>query len=282
MKKLIGLLAVAFSLSACSRVPAGHVGVQFNNYGDDKGVSTVVLDPGTYAPGWNTKIELMPTFTQSDKWTQSSGEGKAKDEAIRFQVGGGIEVITDIQIAYHVEKSNAVKVFNKYRKPIEEISDNFLRSYVRDEFNVEGTKYDVESLQGAGKAQLLADVQKRVIARADEIGITVESISYLGALHFPANVVASINAKIQATQDAMKVENEVRKTKAEQEKVMVVADAQVQVAKAEAQAIELRGAAYRNNPQVLQREIAEMSANALRDTHVQIIGAMPTLFKDVK
>jgi regulator of protease activity HflC (stomatin/prohibitin superfamily) len=282
LMRFVAIAALALGLSACNNVPNGFVGVQFNKFGDDRGVDSKVLDPGRYMAGWNTSVELLPTFTQADMWTARSEESKKPDQSIQFQVAGGIGVSTDIQISYHVEKANAIKVFQKYRQPIDVISDSFLRTFVRDEFNEAGTKYDVESLQGDGKAKLLKEVNDAVIKRAATIGITVESISYLGKLHFPDNVVASINAKIQATQDAMKVENEVRRTKAEQEKVVVTAQAQVEVAQAEAKAIELRGQAYRNNPQVMQMEIARMQAEALRDTKIQYLGTMPTMFKSAQ
>lgn len=277
--RTIAIIAIAIGLTACNNVPNGFVGVQFNKFGDDRGVDTHLLEPGRYMASYNTNVELLPTFTQSDKWMARSDDGKTPDQAIQFQAAGGIKVKQDIQIAYHVEKGDAIKVFQKYRQPIDVISDSFLRSFVRDEFNESGVKYDVESLQSSGAAKLLDEVTKKVQARAKVIGITVESLSYLGAPHFPDNVVASINAKIQATQDAMKVENEVRRTKAEQEKIVVAAQAQVEVAQADAKAIELRGQAYRNNPQIMQMEIAKMQSDALRETKIQYLGTLPTMFK---
>lgn len=280
--RAFAILAIAIGLSACTRVPNGNVGVQYNKFGDDRGVDTKVLQPGTYFPGWNTEIELLPTFTQSDKWMAKADDGKTPDQSIEFQAAAGIKVTTDVQISYHVKETDAIKVFKKYRQPIEVVSDNFLRSFVRDEFNSLGIKYDVESLQGEGKTKLLNEVEAAVKARAAEIGITVEQISYLGSLQYPQNVVASINAKIQATQDAMKVENEVRRTRAEQEKKVVEAEAQVKVAEAEAKAIDLRGEAYRRNPQIVNLEIAKLQAEALRDTKVQYLGTMPTMFKQTQ
>jgi regulator of protease activity HflC (stomatin/prohibitin superfamily) len=283
VKRIINLIMAMclLGLAACAKVESGHVGVKVNLYGDDRGVSQEVLGPGRYLVGWNTQIFEYPTYTYTDKWTKDPHEGSPVNQEIAFQAAGGITVSTDLAIAFHINATDVPKVFQKYRRGVDEISDTFLRNMVRDEMNRLGIGYDAESLLGSGKQKLLADVTKAVQARAEEIGIQVESLSYLSELRFPPQVTASINAKIQATQDAMTVENEVRKTKAEAEKQVVKADAQVRVAQAEAQAIEERGKAYRDNPQVLQLEIAKLNAEALRETKVQILGTMPTLFRDV-
>lgn len=265
------IAAATIMLTACgSTVPSGHVGVKVSKYGDDRGVSMTVLTPGRYYLGWNTDLFLFPTFTQTDKWTKSHNEGKAADESITFQAQGGIGVNVDIGVAYHVESGNAAKVFQKYHRGIEEISDNFMRNMVRDALNEHGTNYDVEALQGAGKQKLIDEVIKDVQKQAAVVGITVESLSYLSDLRFPPNVVAAINSKIQATQDAMRVENEVRKTKAEAEKQIVTAQAQVQVAKAEAESTRVRGEALRQNQDVLKLKEVENQAEAIKKWNGQL------------
>jgi len=278
----LAVMAAVSTLSGCGQVvEAGHVGLKIEKYGDSRGVQNDVLGPGRYWVGWNTDVVQFPTFTQTTKWTKTANEGKPIDESISFQVAGGITANTDLAVSYHVEQVNVPKIYQKYRQGLEEVSDNALRNMVRDEMNSAGLKYTVEELQGEGKAKLMKDVVDSVQLKAQNIGITVESISWLNDLRWPENVRNSINAKIQATQDAMRVENEVRKTKAEQEKTVVVAEAQVHVAEAEAKSIELRGRAYKDNPQVLQLELAKLQADALSNTKVQVMGTMPTLFRNI-
>lgn len=258
-------LCATLLLSACDNVPAGYVGVKVDKYGDDRGVQAEVLKPGRYFTGINTTIFEFPTFTQTDKWQEkSSADEKAPNQSITFQASGGIAVNTDIGISFHVDPANVPKVFQKYRRGIDEISDNFLRNMVRDELNTLGIKYDVESLQGTGKEDLLKHVEANVKAKAAEIGVTVEDLSYLSGLRFPGNVVAAINAKIQATQDAMRIENEVRQTKAQAEKQVVSAEAQVKVAEAEARAMKLRGDALRANSDVLRIKELDNQAEAIK------------------
>jgi regulator of protease activity HflC (stomatin/prohibitin superfamily) len=270
MKRFLTILAtigLALGLSACSYVESGYVAVKVNAYGDDRGVQQEVLGPGRYMSGPNTTFHKFPTFTITDKWQR-----KAEiDQSITFQAAGGISVNGDYAIAFHIEPANVPKVFQRYRRGVDEISDNFLRNMVRDELNRLAVSYEVETLQAEGKQKLLDDVTANVQKAAAAVGITVEDISYISELRFPANVVAAINAKIEATQQAMKVENEVRRTKAEAEKAVVAAEAQVRVAQAEAQAIAARGAALRANGEALKLRELENQAAAIEKWN----GALP-------
>ena len=271
MKKIFSLITLLTVLSACSKVEVGYVGVKVDKYGSERGVNTELLEPGSYFTGWNTDVHGYPTFTKMDKWTKSSAEGKPIDESLSFQIGGGILVNTDIGIAYHIEKSNVIKVFQKYRQPIAEVSDNALRNLVRDELNRAGVKYDVEALQGKGKIDLMNEVTASVQASSLVLGITVESVSFINEMRYPAAIVEAMNAKIHATQVAMQIENEVRQTRATSEKLIVQADAQVKVAQAEAQAMELRGKAMQANPNLLELKKLEVQQAAISKWN----GALP-------
>jgi regulator of protease activity HflC (stomatin/prohibitin superfamily) len=59
------------------------------------------------------------------------------------------------------------------------------------------------------------------------IGIEVSRLYLIGRFHFPQNVIAALNAKIEASQRAQQRENELREAEAEAKK---------QIAKAEGQA----------------------------------------------
>lgn len=264
MKKIFAMLLIMSALSACSNVEVGYAGVKVDKYGDDRGVNAEVLGPGRYFTGFNTTVYEYPTFTKTDKWTKSSNEGKAADESISFQISGGILVNTDIGISYHVDKTDITKVFQKYRTDIDTVSDGPLRNMVRDELNRAGIKYDVESMQGEGKIKLMNEVMGDIQAKAKAIGVTVETISFINDMRYPAAITQAMNAKIQATQDAMRIENEVRQTKATSEKLIVQADAQVKVAEAEAKAMELRGKAMQQNINLLELKRLEVQQEAVK------------------
>ncbi|WNL46046.1 prohibitin family protein [Dyella sp. BiH032] len=278
MKRLT-MMAVALCallLAACDKVPAGHVGVKFQLYGDGKG-SLQEMPPGRYWVGWGYEMYTFPTFTQTYTFTRSASEGRPVDESLSFQTAQGLTVNADVGITYHIDPTKVALIFQKYRKGIDEITDIYLRNMVRDALVKEAAGLDIESVYGKGKARLIEAVQQDVAAEVAPVGIVVEKIYWVGELRLPDNVVQSINAKIQATQMAEQRQNEVAQAQAEAQKLEAEAQGKAQaaitIAEAEAKAIALKGDALRQNPNVVQ-----MSAIEKWDGHLPTYnggGALP-------
>lgn len=241
-KSLLGCAALCL-LAACSKVPAGNVGIKVHLLGSDKGVDTEVLSPGRYWIGWNQDLFIFPTFTQNYTWTASAHEGSAADESISFQTVEGLTVSADMGISYHIEADKVALVFQKYRKGVDEITNIYLRNMVRNALVTQASTRTIETVYGSGKADLIAAVQKEVSEQVRPLGIIVEQLNWVGDLRLPATVTAAINAKIQATQQAQQRENEVATAKAEAQKAVAVAqgeaDSVLIKAQAEAKANEL-------------------------------------------
>lgn len=218
----------AMVLTACAKVPAGNVGVKFDLYGGDKGVTGEVVGPGKYLLGWNEEIYLFPTFSQNDTWVKTD----ALDESISFQDKGGTQINADVGITYSVRADKADTVFQKYRKGIDEISDIYMRNMVRDAINSETSTMDVDDIYGSGKEELMTRVTARVREQVEPIGIDVEKIYWVSALRLPANITKAINNKIEATQRAQQTQNEVERTKAEAEKRIIEAESQAKANRA--------------------------------------------------
>ena len=256
------LIAVASILvGACSKVPAGNVGVKVYLLGSDKGVDSEELGPGRYWIGVNEDLFLFPTFTQNYTWTQSPTEGSLDDESLSFQTVEGLTVNADVGISYRLAPDRINDVFQKYRRGIEEITDTFLRNMVRDALVKTASTLPIESVYGSGKAELIENVQTEVTNQVADIGIVIEKVYWIGELRLPPSVIKSINAKIEATQMAQQRRNEVEQAKAEADKQIEsargTAESQLTIARAEAQAINIKGEALRNNPQVLQLQAIE-------------------------
>jgi regulator of protease activity HflC (stomatin/prohibitin superfamily) len=215
--KTMGIITLTSALAACSQVPAGYRGVIVNLYGSDKGVSEQSVGVGRYFLGWNSELYLFPTFLQNYSW---------KDEqAITMQTSEGLSIRTDAGITYNIQPDNVVKVFTKYRLGISEITNTFLHNMVRDAMNEVASTMTVEQIYGAQKENFIKRVNDIVKKQAVETGIEVDKIYLIGSFELPDSVVASINSKIQASQNAMKVENEVATARAEAQKTIVDAEA---------------------------------------------------------
>lgn len=254
--RYVGAFALVLMLAACGKVPAGNVGVKVDLYGNSRGVQQQVLGPGRYYVGWNQELYLFPTFTQNYTWTKDPREGSPTDESISFQSGQGMTLNADVGITYHLERDKIPQIFQKYRSGVNEITHSYLHNIVRNAFTDQASELDVEQIYGAGKTKFIKSVLDEVRSQVGPIGINVENIYLVGSLRLPRQVEASINAKIQATQDAQRAENQVAQAKAEAQKEVAIAaghaQAKIEVAKADAEAIEIKGKALRDNPLVLK------------------------------
>ena len=262
MKRVLtlSLSLCALLLAACSKVPAGNVGVKFQMYGDGKG-ALQELPPGRYWVGWGYELYTFPTYTQTYTFTRSASEGRPVDESLSFQTSQGLTVNADVGITYHIDPARVTLIFQKYRKGIDEITDVYLRNMVRDALVKQAAGLDIESVYGRGKANLIEAVQRDVSDEVAPVGIVVEKIYWIGELRLPENVVQSINAKIQATQMAEQRKNEIAQAQAEAAKEVAMAEgkakAQLAIAEAEAQAIRVKGDALRANPDIIHMTAVE-------------------------
>ena len=256
MKKILAVVAFAFLMTGCTNVPPGYVGVIVHKLGGDKGVDNEEVGPGRVWLGWNDELFTFPTFSQTQVWTQDRTEGSPNDDSITFQTKEGLSANTDIGITYSIDPKKVSVVFQKYRKGIEEITNVYLRSMVRDALVTAASNREIESVYGAGKAELLDAVKTRVAKETTEIGINVENIYRIGSMRLPESIIDSINKKAKASQMTSQREQEIQQSKAEADKKIQEArgeaESKLAVAKANAEAINIEGDALRNNPQVLE------------------------------
>lgn len=277
MRILLVLFVMSFMVGCGSKVPAGYVGIKVNLLGSSKGVDSEELGPGRYWIGMNEDLFLFPTFAQNQVWTKDQAEGSPNDDSMTFQTVEGLSVNTDIGITYSINPAKVTQVFQKYRKGVDEITGIYLRNMVRDALVTEASSKPIESVYGVGKSDLIKAVEKIVKSQTTELGIIVERIYWIGELRLPRTVVASINAKIGATQMAAQRQNEVAQSRSEADKVIEQARGEAQsklaIAKAEAEAMTIKGNALKQNPELVQLNAVEKWNGVL--PVYQLAGTMP-------
>jgi len=253
LTRITMIVAALIFVSACSKVPAGNVGIKVYLLGGAKGVDTEQLSPGRYWIGWNEDLYLFPTFSQNYVWAEKSERG---NESLTFGTSEGLSVNADIGITYAIEPGKAALVFQKYRKGVDEITDIYLRNMVRDALVKTASTRKIEDVYGVGKADLISAVETMVRAEVKDIGIQVEKVYWIGDLRLPQTVTSSINAKITATQQAQQRENQVATARAQAEidvtKAEGEAKAKLAMATAEAQAIKIQAEALSNSPGLIE------------------------------
>lgn len=284
MKRFLILVALILATAACSKVPAGNVGIKAYLLGGSKGVDTEELGPGRYWIGINEELYLFPTFTQNYTWTKACADGDCTNEELGFQTVEGLAVTADVGISYRIDPARAALIFQKYRKGVDEITDLYLRNMVRDSLVKNASNMPVESVYGAGKTKLIEQVQRDVVAQVSPLGIVVEKVYWVGELRLPEVVAQSINAKIKATQMAQQRQNEVAQAKAEADKTIEAArgtaESNLTIARAEAEAIRIKGAALSQNPDILRMTAIEKWNGTL--PRITGAGAVPFINVDDK
>ena len=221
---VIGLIAGITVFANLSKVPAGNVGVKVYLLGTSKGVDHETLGPGRYYIGYNEDLFLFPVFKQNYTWTKEQTHESPSDESISFQTKEGLMINSDVGIMYSIKPENVAKVFQSYRRGVDEVTHVFLRNTVRDAFNSVASTLDVEQIYGYGKGKMLEEIETKARESVASQGIDIEKIYLVGGLRLPGTVVAAIDAKIQASQFAVQRENELRSAEAEAKKVVAAAN----------------------------------------------------------
>ena len=219
-KKVLCVAMASLFLTACDKVPAGYRGVIVHMYGSDKGVSDESVGVGRYYLGFSKEMYLFPTFLQNYTWTGN--------DQIIMQTSDGLSISSDVGITYNIDPDNVVKVFQQYRTGITEITNTFLHNMVRDAMNKVASTMSIEDLYGSKKSDFIEQVNFIVKDEAAHQGIEVDKIYLVGTLNLPQTVIESINSKIQASQNAMKVENEIQTARAEAQKTIIDAQAKAE------------------------------------------------------
>ena len=197
-------------------ISPGYVGITINLFGDERGPNQRELKVGMHwiAP-WK-KVYKFPVFEQNHIWEHN--------KSFTFQTGEGLNVNADIGVSYHLNEGSVYKLFCKYRRGIDEITDIFIRNYTRDAINKISSKMKIEDLYGSEKSSFIENVQAVVRKDLIDEGIVIDRIYLIGTLHFPTLVVNALNAKIEATQIAQKRENELREASAKAAKKVAEAE----------------------------------------------------------
>ena len=220
------LLVLGLFLVRVTRIEAGHVGVEINLAGKQRGASEIPVRTGwvLYSP-LSTQIIEFPTYVQTVKWTKDVNEGHPINEEMGFNSKEGMEIFTDVSMSYAIEPSKVPDFYVKYRvSDMDQFTHGILRDVVRNSLNEVASTYVVEDIYGEKKAEFLRKVQSMIEQKMSPVGVSVQQFGFIGAPRVPAVIAAAITAKAQAIQQAERARNELATTQAEAAKKIAEAD----------------------------------------------------------
>ena len=232
MRLLLVLLLALFTMS-CTMIEPGYGGIKVVKSGSNRGVQKEVLPTGWTIPGPGVNIYQFPLYSINYSFTRDKTEGSPVNEEFSVQSSEGMECTMDLGLIMHYDKSKLPVMFEKYRKGEGDIRGVVVRNSIRDALNKIGASMTAEEIYSSKKVELITQVSKTVAAELAPNGIIIESISLIGGVRPPKNIVAALNAKVEATQKAQQRENELRTAEAQAAK-------DIAQAKGEAEANRLR------------------------------------------
>jgi len=274
MFKTIGASVVGFILlvvlfNSCERIDAGHVGVKVNQYGDNKGVDDVVAVTGMvfYNP-ITTKVYEFPTFIQHKEYKgENSFIVNSKD---------GSEFSVSPIMNYSVQREKVPAIFSKYRRPLEDIEEGFLKTAVYDAFRLATNKYTADELI-SNRAVFEVEVRRLLDGQLLKEGFVINQ--FTSNLIYPETFKKSIEAKNNAVQAALRAENEVKTAEAQAKIKVATAEGNAQAlltsAKAEAEANRMKQQTI--TPLLIQLEYVNKW-----DGKLPVYGEVPQLFRTIQ
>lgn len=209
-----------------TRIEAGHVGVEINLAGSQRGASEIPVRTGwvIYSP-LSTQIIEFPTYVQTVKWTRDVNEGHAINEEMGFNSKEGMEILVDVSLSYSIDPLHVPDFYIKYRaSDLDVFTHGILRDIVRNSLNEVASTYNVEDIYGERKAEFLGKVQTMIEKKVAPVGVAVQQFGFIGAPRVPAVIASAITAKAQAIQQAERARNELATTQAEAAKKIAEAD----------------------------------------------------------
>jgi regulator of protease activity HflC (stomatin/prohibitin superfamily) len=253
---LLVFLVLGLFLVRVTRIEAGHVGVEINLAGKQRGASEIPVRTGwvVYSP-LSTQIIEFPTFVQTVKWTKDINEGHPINEEMGFNSKEGMEIFVDVSLSYAIDAAKAPDFYVKYRlADMESFTHGILRDVVRNSLNEVASTYVVEDIYGEKKAEFLRKVQMMIEQKMSPVGVSVQQFGFIGAPRVPSVIATAITAKAQAIQQAERARNELATTQAEAAKKIAEAegDAKSLVTRAQGEADANRIRQNSLTPQLLE------------------------------
>ena len=215
---IIGIVGIVLGLGVLSvkQIDAGELGVQ-SLFGK---VNPRVLESGLNIV--NPLIEVRTFDIKTQNYTMSSvhDEGdKAGDDAIRVLTADGLEVIIDLTVLYRVVPSETPRILKEIGI---DYKNTIVRPITRTKIRDNAVYYDAVSLYSVKRDEFQGKIFKSIEKDFKERGLFLEQL-LVRNITLPISVKSSIESKINAEQDAQKMEFVLQKEKQEAERKRVEA-----------------------------------------------------------
>lgn len=265
--KVLVSVAIVALLSSCTRVGVGHVGLKVNQTGDKRGVN-----PAEYVTGWvfynpiSSDVVEFPTFMQHVEYDE-----------FKINAHGGSQFDIKPYINYVVDPSKADTIYMSFKTTdLDVISTQYIRNAVYQAFTDVTGKYSPDDLL-KNRESYEKEVFSSLARSLKMKGFILQQVT--SNLTPPATLVAAIDAKNKADQDAQAIQLQVAQSVAQANKDIAKAkgDSAAAVINASGQAKAIKVLQAQLTPEYI--EYVKWSA---WDGKLPVYGQAPQMFKNMQ
>jgi regulator of protease activity HflC (stomatin/prohibitin superfamily) len=246
----------AFLASSIVVVPAGHVGVVFNVVG---GVQQEEVGEGVHVV-----VPVLQQVTLYDTRQQELTLARARGDQITARSSEGLEIVVDVTVLYQIVGSEAARLHQDIGTSYEEVR---VRPEVRSQIRDGISEFDAANLISSERDDLQKMIEANLVDALQDDNVRILSV-LLREVSIPEAITRAIEEKQAAEQQVAVEENRRKQSEIAAQRRVIEAtgerDAAVAKAEGEAEALRLRGQALRENPEIIQLEVAQRLAPTLQ------------------
>ncbi len=212
----IALIALGFMLASVKQVNPGEIGVKVL-FGK---VDNNILESGLHFI--NPVMELQKLDVKTQNYTMSAihDEGdQTGDDAIRVLSADGLELIIDLTVLYRIIPSDGPNIIRNLGS---DYTNKVVRPITRTKIRDNAVYYDAVSLYSKKRDEFQIKIFKSIESDFKKRGLLLEQL-LVRNITLPQSVKLTIESKINAEQDAQKMQFVLQKEKQEAERKRVEA-----------------------------------------------------------
>ncbi len=218
MAKIAGIIMIILGIlsSTVKQIDAGRVGVQslFGNIQND------VLTSGLNVINPLVSVKEIDVKTQNYTMSAVHDEGdKSGDDAIRVLSSDGLELTMDLTVLYKVSAKDAPRILREIGVDFKE---KIVRPIARTKIRDIASNYEAVSIYSSKREEFQQKIMKAIEIDFNKNGLILEQL-LIRNISLPQSVKTTIESKINAEQDAQKMQFVLQKEKQEAERKRVEA-----------------------------------------------------------
>ncbi len=253
------LLVAGIVIAILSRsflvVPAGNVGVVFNAF---SGVKQRELEEGlNFVLPIVESVTLFTVREQSITFAEDAGADSNDIEALSQE---GLQIDIDATVRFEIDDTEAASIYQNIGQGyVTKLVTPQVRSVIRNSV----ANYKAAEVISTRRSELETEIETELSTALAKSSITLIEV-LLRDVRIPESISVAIERK-QAAEQEVEIEENLRlQAQIAAQRVVTEAeglrDAAIARAEGEAQALRLKGEAIRDNPEIIQLEIAEKLA----------------------